>query len=335
MKLGPVLIGIEGTVLTDEARAQLQHPVVGGVVLFTRNFENRAQLTALVEAIRAEREPRLLLAVDQEGGRVQRFRDGFSRLPALGRIGEMHSAEPARAKEYAYWHGRLMAIEMLQLGIDLSFAPVLDLDRGSEVIGDRSFSARAEVVIDLGRAYLSGMHDAGMKTTGKHFPGHGSVQADSHIADVCDERSFAEIEGSDIRPFEALKDHLDALMIAHVIYPCVDDLPAGYSHAWLGECLRGRMAYPGVIFSDDLGMHAARTLGGLPERMRVSLESGCDSALVCMPDDVEALLSAPGITAGLQDATSRLQGLYGAPVPVVPGNGETLALWRGRLEQLC
>lgn len=339
MTLGPVLIGIDGTTLSDTARRQLEHPLAGGVVLFTRNFENRAQLESLAEEIRAAREPRLLLAVDQEGGRVQRFREGFTRLPALGRLGEKYAEEPAEAETYAYWHGRVMALEMLDAGIDLSFAPVLDLDRGSEVIGDRAFSGTPATVVALGRAYLSGMHDAGMKTTGKHFPGHGSVAADSHLADVCDTREFTEIESSDLVPFTSLLGLLDAMMIAHVSYSCVDQRPAGYSNAWLGDRLRSRMGYKGVIFSDDLGMHAAKSLGDLAERTRACLAAGCDAALVCGPEDVAALLEQWG--DGAPDATAGLQRLYGKP-EIPPGSlrrsatdiGRDWARWRERLEDL-
>lgn len=334
MSPGPVLIGIEGLELTPESREQLRHPMVGGVVLFARNFESRDQLIGLVRAIRDLREPRLLLAADQEGGRVQRFRDGFTQLPALACIGDLCSGPPGQAAEYAYWHARTMAGEMLEVGIDLSFAPVLDLDRGSEVIGDRAFSGEPDTVIGLGRAYLAGMHDAGMKTTGKHFPGHGSVKLDSHVADVCDDRGLDEIEASDLMPFKALVSELDAMMIAHVVYPCVDDKPAGYSRAWLAEQLRRRTGFRGVIFSDDLGMHAAQSVGGLAERTHVALASGCDAVLVCRPEDVASLLAEPGVDDGMH-APSRLQALYGSAgvaTSVEPGK---LAQWRDRLERLC
>jgi beta-N-acetylhexosaminidase len=264
--LGPILVGLPGTDLDYAARALLGHPAVGGVVLFTRNFAGREQLLQLVEDIRALRDPRLLVCIDQEGGRVQRLRDGFTRLPPLRALGRLCGEDPRKALDFAYRHGRVMATEMLACGIDLSFAPVLDLDRGSRVIGDRAFSDRPEVVEELGRAYLGGMHDAGMKTTGKHFPGHGSVAPDSHVDDVIDGRSLEQIEHSDLLPFQRLSGQLDALMIAHVVYPAVDALPAGYSSVWLRAILRNRIGFRGVVFSDDLGMHAARAVGDLRAR---------------------------------------------------------------------
>ncbi len=256
---GPILIGLPGTELDAPGRAQLRHPAVGGVVLFARNFSSREQLDVLIAELRAAREADdLLIAIDQEGGRVQRLRESFTCLPPLGVLGKLHDSDPDKAVDMTYRHARVMATEMLACDIDLSFAPVLDLNRGSSVIGDRSFSASANAVITLGRAYLAGMHDAGMKTTGKHFPGHGSIVADSHLDDVTDPRSLEQIELNDLRPFRELSAGLDALMIAHVVYPGVDDLPAGYSRRWLFDYLREQMAYTGVIFSDDLGMHAAK-----------------------------------------------------------------------------
>ena len=298
MNPGPILIGLPGTRLDDLDRAHLAHPAVGGVVLFTRNFESQEQLDELIAEIRGARDPRLLICIDQEGGRVQRLKEGFTRLPPLGLLGKLAGSDLDKAMDMAYRHGRVMATEMLACGIDLSFAPVLDLDRGSSVIGDRSLSADPEIVTQLGRSYLAGMHDAGMKTTGKHFPGHGSVEADSHLSDVTDSRPLDEIMESDMRPFRDLSGELDSLMIAHVVYPRVDAMPAGYSQEWLGGVLREQLAYRGVILSDDLGMHAARSVGGLAERIRLCVEAGCDLVLVCQPEDVQALLGelddAPG-----------------------------------------
>ena len=342
MTLGPVLVGIDGIELTEASREQLLHPLVGGVVLFTRNYENRGQLVDLIQSIRELRNPRLLLAVDQEGGRVQRFREGFTRLPPLGSLGHMHSSDTRAALEHAYWHGRVMAMEMLDLGIDISFTPVLDLDRGSSVIGDRAFAGQPETVVELADAYLRGMHEAGMRSTGKHFPGHGSVVADSHIADVCDNRSLEEIESSDMKPFTSLAGDLDAMMIAHVEYPCLDDKPAGYSQAWLAGQLRERMGYKGVIFSDDLGMHAAKTLTTLEQRTVASLEAGCDAVLVCQPEDVSTLLDEWSESLETPNMTSALQALYG--LPVLPAgslagsqseDADHYRSWRKRLERLA
>jgi len=308
---GPILIGLPGVDLDANDLAHLHHPAVGGVVLFTRNFRDREQLERLVCRIREIRNPRLLVCIDQEGGRVQRLRDGFTCLPPLGALGKLLRDDRVKALDMAYRHGRVMATEMLACGIDLSFAPVLDLDRGSCVIGDRAFSDTPAVVEALGGCYLSGMHDAGMKTTGKHFPGHGSVLADSHVDDVTDPRPLAEIESSDLVPFRNLAGVLDALMIAHVVYPAVDALPAGYSRIWLDDILRGQLAYRGVVFSDDLGMHAARNVGDLGARTRLCLDAGCDLALVCQPDDVKQLLSVLDESPG--DATEAVQQLYGRP----------------------
>lgn len=312
MNTGPLLIGLPGTRLDDHGREQLAHPAVGGVVLFTRNFHSRAQLERLVGEIREARDPRLLVCIDQEGGRVQRLADeGFTRLPPLGILGAMSRHDPQKAMDMAYRHGRVMATEMLSCGIDLSFAPVLDLDRGSCVIGDRAFSDDPGQVVSLGRAYLAGMHDSGMKTTGKHFPGHGSVRADSHVDDVCDPRSLEDMADTDLVPFRELAPGLDSLMIAHVVYPEVDSLPAGYSERWLNGILREEMGYGGVVLSDDLGMHAAKTVGGLMERTYSCLEAGCDLALVCNPEDVDSLL--PGLDGSPGGDGLSVSRLYGRP----------------------
>ena len=339
MNLGPILIGLPGTELDDPGRKLLCHRAVGGVVLFSRNFSNRGQLEKLVSDIHSVRSPRPLICIDQEGGRVQRLRFGFTKLPPLGALGSLHCADPVKALDMAYRHGRVMATELLACGIDLSFAPVLDINRGSCVIGDRALSASPETVTTLGRAYLAGMHDAGMKATGKHFPGHGSVVADSHLDDVMDPRSREEIERIDLLPFRELASELDALMIAHVVYPQVDDLPAGYSRTWLRGYLRSTMNYQGVIFSDDLGMHAAKSVGSLEVRTRKSLEAGCDLVLVCRPEDVDELLA--GIEGPFSDANGPINKLYGQPtlkpeeLAVLKEVGiRELRQWQNSLEEL-
>ncbi len=306
---GPVLIGIEGLELSARERDWLVHPLVGGVVLFTRNYEHLAQLELLVDNIRSAAAAPMLICVDHEGGRVQRFRDGFTRLPPLGLLGRMYADNPEFACDFAYRHGRVMATELLVCGVDHSFAPVLDLDVDSCVIGDRAFAAGRQAVAELARHYLAGMHDAGMRTCGKHFPGHGSVRADSHTDDVIDDRPMEAIAGTDLVPFEALLPELDALMMAHVIYPQVDSKPAGYSSVWIRDKLRGEMGYRGVILSDDLGMHAAGYAGKLADRMRLSLEAGCDAVLVCQPQDVATLLEEWGDEAAPDgSALQRLAG---------------------------
>ena len=307
--LGPLLIGLAGTEVSSEEVAWLSHPAVGGVVLFTRNYQDLSQLTELTASILDSAGRDLLICVDHEGGRVQRFRDGFTRLPPLAVLGKMYTESEANALDFAYRHGRVMATELLLCGVDLSFAPVLDLGERSVVIGDRAFAADPEVIIQLSGAYIGGMHDAGMAATGKHFPGHGSVEADSHTDDVCDLRPFEQIEEADLKPFAALSSKLDAMMMAHVLYPSVDRLPAGYSAFWIKTVLRGKLAYQGTIFSDDLGMFAAKVAGGLVERVHDSLQAGCDAVLVCDPEDVRHLLANNDLLFADSDrALGRLKG---------------------------
>ena len=289
--LGPLLIGLSGTRVSPEEAAWLSHPAVGGVVLFTRNYRDLTQLSKLTAAISETAGRDLLICVDHEGGRVQRFREGFTRLPPLAVLGRMYEESSSNALDFAYRHGRVMATELLLCGVDLSFAPVLDLGDRSVVIGDRAFAADPQVIVQLAGAYIGGMHDAGMSATGKHFPGHGSVEADSHTDDVCDQRPLELIEQADLIPFAALGPKLDAIMMAHVLYPSVDKRPAGYSPFWIKTVLRGKLAYGGTIFSDDLGMYAAKVAGGLAERVRDSLEAGCDAVLICDPADVKQLLA--------------------------------------------
>jgi beta-N-acetylhexosaminidase len=294
---GRVLIGIGGPALDARDRAALHHPATGGVVLFTRNYESPVQLKALTRAIRAAASRELLITVDHEGGRVQRFRKGFTRLPPLRVLGRLYDDYPERAMDMAYRHARVMATELLLCGVDLSFAPVLDLDRASQVIGDRAFAGTVQTVVALAAHYLAGMHDAGMKTCGKHFPGHGSAAADSHVADVSDERGLEALEALDIAPFRALLDELDCLMMAHVAYPAIAAEPAGYAPFWIRDYLRGTLGYRGLVLSDDLGMHAAGFAGKLPDRMRLSFAAGCDAVLVCDPQDVSTLYRALEVTA--------------------------------------
>jgi beta-N-acetylhexosaminidase len=291
---GRVLVGLSGPRLDEADRAALRHPATGGVVLFTRNYQDREQLKSLTQAIRDCVDRDLLITVDHEGGRVQRFREGFTRLPPLAVLGRIHETHPERALDLAYRHGRVMATELLLCGIDLSFAPVLDLKGVSEVIGDRAFSASAEAISALGGHYLAGMHDAGMRSCAKHFPGHGSVAADSHTDDVSDSRDLASLEAQDIGPFRVLLPQLDSIMMAHVVYPAVAPEPAGYSPVWIRDYLRGQLGFTGLVLSDDLGMHAAGYAGKLPERVRHSLAAGCDAVLVCDPADVNALYQAIG-----------------------------------------
>ena len=287
--LGPVMIDIAGTELTELDRERLTHPLVGGVILFTRNYVSREQLTALCREIHALREPRLLIAVDHEGGRVQRFRAGFTRLPAMRKLGELYAVDPAAGLAAARSTGEVLAAELLACGVDFSFTPVLDLDYGnSSVIGDRAFGRDPAVVAALANALVAGLHAAGMKSCGKHFPGHGHVAADSHVAIPVDERSLDQLQ-EDIAAFRL--GRVDAVMPAHVIYPAVDARPAGFSPVW-HKMLRDDLAFDGVVFSDDLSMEGASVVGGILERARAAWEAGCDMLLVCNAPDAAGQLLA-------------------------------------------
>jgi len=282
--IGSLMLDLIGVELSAEERELLQHPMTGGVILFTRNYEDKQQLTELVQQMRAVSQQPLLIAVDHEGGRVQRFRPEFSRLPPLGEFGAIYQEQPEKALQLAEKAAWLMAIELRELAIDFSFAPVLDLDYGvSEVIGDRSFGRDPSRVVSLASAYIKGMKAAGMAATGKHFPGHGAVVADSHLAIPEDKRSEAEIWQDDIQPFIQLhqQGQLDAIMPAHVIYSQLDQQPAGFSAYWLQTILRQKIGFEGVIFSDDLSMEGASFAGGYTERAEAALAAGCDMILAC------------------------------------------------------
>lgn len=283
MTLGPVMVDVQGLELQPGERDMLRHPAVGGVILFSRNYESPAQVRALADQLHAVRQPPLLVAVDQEGGRVQRFRDGFFRLPPVGRFGELYNQDRERGLNTACEAGWLMASEVLSVGVDLSFAPVLDLDRGvSEVIGDRAFHRDPEVVTELALAYQRGMHAAGMASVGKHFPGHGGVTADSHQSLPEDRCSYADLELEDMIPFQRLSANgLNGIMIAHVLYSNIDAQPAGFSTFWLRRVLRESLGFQGVIFSDDLSMGGAEWAGDYPQRADMALQAGCDMVLVC------------------------------------------------------
>jgi len=281
MALGPVMCDLRGFQLEADEREMLCHPHVGGVILFTRNFESAEQIAALTKSIHECRYPRLLIAVDHEGGRVQRFREGFSRLPACALFSECGSTK--QAESLAQQAGWLMAAELLAVGVDLSFAPVLDVGGTiSQVIGDRAFDTDPEIVSRLARAYMKGMKEAGMAAVGKHYPGHGSVVEDSHVAIPYDHRSFADIKMHDLIPFERMiHAGLPALMPAHVIYSKVDKNPAGFSEFWLKKILRQELEFQGTIFSDDLSMAGAEIMGSYPERAEAALHAGCDMVLAC------------------------------------------------------
>lgn len=286
------MIDLEGTVLQPIERELLQHPLVGSVILFARNYADPEQLQQLVADIHAVRSPALIVGVDHEGGRVQRFREGFSRLPPARRIGHEYDASPRSGLALARELGWLMAAELREAGVDLSFAPCVDLDYGvSEVIGDRAFHADAAVVGELAVAYMHGMRAAGMVATAKHFPGHGAVVADSHHALPIDRRSLVDLE-PDVRPYRLLIDNgLAGVMVAHVLYPQIDEVPASASRRWIRGYLRNELRFQGVVFADDLSMAGAAAVGGIIERAERALEAGCDVLPVCNHrDSVIALL---------------------------------------------
>ena len=295
---GPVMIDVAGTVLTDDERMRLCDPLVGGVILFARNFTDSDQLAALTAAIRAVRQPALVIAVDHEGGRVQRFRrDGFTRLPAMRSLGALWQRDHEAALEAAHATGLVLAAELRAHGVDLSFTPVLDLDYGvSRAIGNRAFHRDPGVVAALAQALAAGMASAGMGCVGKHFPGHGFVEADSHHDIPVDERRFEAIWDEDIAPYRhRLGRQLAGVMPAHVVYPHADPSPqpqpAGFSRFWLQDVLRGRLGFGGVIFSDDLNMEGARVAGDILGRAKAAYAAGCDMLLVCnRPDLADELL---------------------------------------------
>jgi len=279
--LGPVMLDVEGLTINNDDREVIRNPLVGGLIFFGRNYKSRGQFAALVSSIR-ELRPDLILAVDQEGGRVQRFKNEFTRLPPMQSFLQSFRSDPRNCLEQVKDVGWLMASEVLSTGVDISFAPVLDVDCDyCSVIADRSFSSTTDEVIALAGAFIDGMHDAGMATTGKHFPGHGSVVGDSHLELPVDEREFAEIKSRDMKPFQALSSKLDALMPAHIIFPKVDSSPVGFSSHWLQDVLRGDLGFKGVIFSDDLSMAGAEFAGNFSQRAEQAMSAGCDMVLVC------------------------------------------------------
>ena len=309
-----LVIGVAGTELTAQERAWLQHDAVAGAILFKRNFASREQVAELSAAIRAAAPRPQLVCVDQEGGRVQRFREGYSPLPSLEGFGAIYAQDPEAALKLAEEHAWLMASEVRASGVDLSFAPVVDLARGNRAIGDRAFSADPQVVAAFTRAYVRGMHSVGMAATLKHFPGHGSVLEDTHFDDAVDPRPLQVLRAQDLVPFAAgIEAGADAVMMAHVTYPAVAPEPAGYSRRWIEDILRGDpstdgLGFRGVVFSDDIGMAAANTGGGIKARIDAHLDAGCDVVLVCHPELVEPSLRA---VEGRKLNTAALTGLIG------------------------
>jgi beta-N-acetylhexosaminidase len=311
------MLDVEGLELNADDIRRLQHPLVGGVILFARNYQSPKQLTALTAAIHALRQPPLLIAVDHEGGRVQRFKEGFTRIPVMRELGKIWDKSRKRAKELAEQTGWVLAAELRAFGVDFSFTPVLDVDFGnSAVIGDRAFHRNTEAIADIAQALMMGLKRGGMAAVGKHFPGHGFVAADSHTEIPVDTRSFSEIEKDDLEPFRRLINAgMHAVMPAHVIYPKVDDKPAGFSKIWLHQVLRRHLGFNGVIFSDDLAMEGAVVAGDVTDRANAAFDAGCDMVLVCnRPDLADELLDTLDLKISAV-AMARLARMHGHPHP--------------------
>lgn len=281
--MGPIMLDVSGFELTHEEIDILDHPLVGGLILFSRNYYDQKQLSDLVRHIRSVTRNDVIIATDHEGGRVQRFRQGFSDIPAMGSINRQTNENIQQSGYLCEQFGWLMAAELLAFDIDISFAPVLDIQGVSEVIGDRGFHQQPQIIVQLASDFIKGMHRAGMSATGKHFPGHGNVLEDSHVAMPIDKRSREDIFNLDMAIFKSIHQQglLDAVMPAHVIYPEVDDLPAGFSETWIKQILRRELDFDGVVFSDDLSMQGAVQMGNVVQRAELAIEAGCDMVLVC------------------------------------------------------
>lgn len=313
MSLGPLMLDVAGFELSPEDREILSHPLVGGVILFTRNYDSREQLAHLVEEIHAIRHPQLIVTVDHEGGPVQRFREEFTHLPAMAQLGRLYDHDAERAIRLTGEVGWVLATELRAVGVDHSFTPVLDIEKkGSSVLKGRTFHGDPQVVAELGRRLMSGLQDAGMQATGKHFPGHGGVSGDSHEELPVDSRSYEDIYASDILPFERMIHYgLAGIMPAHVVYDQLDNMPAGFSRFWIQEVLRQRLEFTGVAFSDDLSMAGAHLVGGYTERAEAAMEAGCDVILVCNNRDgvVEVLDNVkPRVNPVLQVRIAHMHG---------------------------
>ena len=306
-----LMIGIAGLELAANERDWLKAPGVCGVLLFGRNFASREQVTGLIDSIREVAGEDFLVAVDQEGGPVQRFREGFTRLPPLAAIGAVYDRDPDDAIRLAEEHAWVMASEMRAIGVDFSFAPVVDLARGNAAIGLRAFHADPAVASELGQAYVRGMHLGGMAAVLKHFPGHGSVAADTHKAQAIDPRPLEQIRRDDLRPFaEGIDASVEAVMMAHVVYPAVDDQPAGYSRRWIETILRNELGFTGAVISDDISMAAAGVAGTVTGRVQGHLDAGCDLVLACFPEVVDEAIAA--VKGRIAPGAERLAALRGA-----------------------
>ncbi len=330
LPLGPVMIDVAGTELTDDDRARLLHPACGGVILFARNYASRQQLAQLCAQVRALRSPALPIGVDHEGGRVQRFRDGFLPLPPMRLLGQCWDHDAAAARRSAEQVGFALAADLRVCGVDFSFTPVLDLDFGrSGVIGDRAFHGNPHAVGELAAALIHGMARAGMASVGKHFPGHGYAQADSHTDVPVDERGFAAIDRDDLHPYRYLAQRgLTAVMPAHVIYPAVDAAPAGFSRRWLVDVLRARIGFDGAVLSDDLAMEGASVAGDAPARARAALAAGCDMVLVCNRPDLADQVLHSALPGPSPASARRVAALRGARFALTDASLHASARWQ-------
>jgi beta-N-acetylhexosaminidase len=324
MTLGPVMVDLAGVALEPGERDMLRHPQVGSVILFTRNYESPEQLRRLTTEIHEIRTPPLLVAVDQEGGRVQRFKAGFTRLPAMREVGRRYDVSRADGVALARQLGWLMAAELRAHGVDMSFAPCVDVDYGvSQAIGDRAMHSDAAAVAELAVAYVLGMRDAGMAATAKHFPGHGAVAADSHVALPVDRREWPDVD-ADLRPYRRLlANGLPAVMVAHVVFPTVDEKPASLSRRWIDDVLRGELGFQGAVFADDLSMAGAAALGDIVARSRLALEAGCDVLPVCndraaVQKLLDALRGLPAPVTSLRLARLHGRDVGGPPLDADP-----------------
>ena len=283
LRLGPLIVDIQNLELSSDDKEVLIHPLIGGVILFARNYENTTQVTQLIKQIKALRSPELLVCVDQEGGRVQRFKHEFTALPPLHALGQLYDQDPHKALAGSRLLARLMAFELKPTGVDFSFAPVVDLyDPSSQIIANRAFHHCPQIITQLATAYIEGLHDIGMIAVAKHFPGHGGVHEDSHLCLPKDKRCLLELEEKDIIPYSKLINHgLDAVMSAHVLFDHIDLLPSGFSQFWIKEILRDKIGFQGIVFTDDLSMQGATEFGNIVDRTQLALEAGCDIALIC------------------------------------------------------
>ncbi len=313
MSFGFLMVDIEGYALTDEDIEILKNPLVCGVILFSRNYKDKEQLKALTQQIMAVKAPRLVIAVDQEGGRVQRFKDGFTIFPPASEYADLYQKDEEQAKRLAFDNGKKLASELLEVGVDFSFTPVLDIDyANNEVIGDRSFGSDPQQVIALTDAMIDGLKEAGMISVGKHFPGHGYVAADSHLELPVDSRSLEEIEAKDMVPFKELAQKIEGVMPAHIVYEKIDSMPAGFSNFWIKNVLREQIGFEGVVFSDDISMKATTSYGTISQRVKMALSAGCDMVLICNDRDaVKKALVKSDVYQDRVSCFSDFSGLYG------------------------